>query len=166
MKIYKENLVFRWEWNENKINDFKKSGVWYSGDNYHCKDQLAISYFYNNELWLKDTYWGSSEYFRLEPKQFKDVKFKLIADLDEHIELKDRYEYSRKQDEYKQEDLLCLQIHAGYRNRYFIKKGSEPCIEIKKSKIQEKIDKYQREIESNQREIKWLKEDLSKLEME
>ena len=164
MKINKENLVFKWEWTKETIESFKKSGNWFEHtNNYHCKDKQVISYKHNDEIWLKDTYWGDSDPFKLRPNQFKNINLTFIADLDDYKELIDVNEFNRYKDEYEISELLCLYIHAGYRNRYFVKKDAKPSLEVKKSKIKEKISEYEKSIEYDKKQIEYLNRDLEKL---
>ena len=162
----RENLVYSWKWNDAKILDFKRSGVWYEhGDNYHCKDQQAITFKHNNgEIWLRDTYW-SSEPFLITPEKLKNIDLIFKYDLNDFNEI-NYYEYTRKSNEYEPSDLLFLRCQAGYSNRYFIKKDARVSLSHKILKVQEELDRKQSDLASIERQIVYLIRELDTLKLQ
>ncbi len=159
----KENLVYSWKWNDKKIEDFKKSGVWFSnGDNYHCKDQQAITFKNSKgEICLKDTY-CSSEPFIITSDKFNHIDFVFKADLDDYNEI-DLYEFEIKEKKYEPNDLLCLRCQGGYSNRYFVKKDSKPSASHRILVIKEEIEQEEKNIQYAKNRIDRLSKKLEEL---
>lgn len=147
----KVNDVFSFRYNESESKKMFEP--------YHCFDgTLIVKETSNGELLLQDTYWGScsdSRVFAIDQANEKG-ELTFVCNLNEVQEIKE-YE----QEYYADEDLFILRIHAGYRNKFLLKKDAirskDKMIEslnkklseaeYDKNKAERNIAKYTRKIE-------------------
>jgi hypothetical protein len=89
---------------------------------YHCFDGILIAKVYENgRVVLTDTYWSSNSDTSFSLKEAKNLgELTFVCNLDDMVEVsRDVLKY------YDDKDVVCLPIHAGYRTKYLLAKGSE-----------------------------------------
>lgn len=152
-----KNDVYKWRYsdkykNELKIKYERDRGSYNLATSMHCKDGLAL--VIDDNLKLVDTYWGSSEPFIL--KLDKDIyELEFLCNLNEYKEI-DIYEYNRSLNKYNEKDLFYMHIHAGYRNRYFIKKDATQDKQIILYSLNKELDSKKSSLSSIKRDIELL----------
>lgn len=125
---WKNNDVFSFRYNDEMVEKLSYP--------YHCFDgTMVVKTDNSGVMYLEDTYWGGSENRRFTPENaIAQGQLTFRCNLDEMVDIKD---YDTVY--YADEDVVELTIHAGYRNRYLIKEGTErsqaKMIETIKSKI-------------------------------
>lgn len=88
---------------------------------YHCFDGILVAKTLpSGDIILVDTYWssGDSRSFSLSEANEKGI-LEYLCNLDDDVEI-----CASQRLYYDDEDVIILPIHAGYRTRCFIKKGT------------------------------------------
>jgi hypothetical protein len=150
-----------------KVNDvykFRYNAEWTKKlhEPYWCFDgQLIVKKHRNGELYLVDTYWGTSENksFTLEEAlQQGDLTY--ICNLDE-IEKCEQYDL----DYYADEDLFDLSHQHRCYKAFYKRKGATKSPEKMKRVLETKIHSTEHDIAWKTDELKRLKEKLHKLDL-
>lgn len=150
MKV-KERDVYQFRYNDGKERFMP----------YHCFDGTLIAEKTNNGLLLVDQYWSSGyggRRFTVE-EAFKQGEMTFLCNLDEVDEISQgdtKY--------YNNEDVIHLRIHAGYKDRYFVKKGTQRSPQAMISYCNRKIESAKGDIEYATSEITRYEEKISKIE--
>ena len=161
----KKNDVYRWRYsdkykNELKIKYEKDSCSYNLAVSMHCKNGLAL--VIDDNLKIIDTYWSSSsEPFIL--KLDKDIyELEFLCNLDDYKEI-DLREYSKSEKKYNQEDLFYMNIQAGYKNRYFIKKDAREDKQIILYNLKEELNDKKSSLSNIKRDIEHLELAIKKI---
>jgi len=146
-----KNDVYKFRYSEEYIKNYK--GI---GDLYHCFDGILVEKHRDDVVYYEDTYWssGNRNFSSMEEILTKgDAVF--LCNLDEMEEIE---EWKRKY--YKEEDVIYLGIHKGYRSKYLIKKGTEMSKDVIIQGIKDKIFEIEENIKYETTKIEWLKKDI------
>jgi metal-responsive CopG/Arc/MetJ family transcriptional regulator len=151
-QTFKLGDVYNFKWNAEELN--KRFSP------YHCFDGTLIVKERSTGLYLEDTYWsgGDSKTFSLVDAQ-KQGTLTFICNLNE-------VEATNKVNEiyYEEEDFITLFIHAGYQNKYYIKKGALKSQKRMLKAIEDKMLKQASEIEWNKRSLQELLRKFSEVD--
>jgi hypothetical protein len=151
---------------EIKLNDvysFSYNDAWCKKifDPNWCFDgQLIVTRGFAGNLYLKDTYWGSSgdnKCFTLE-EALERGELKFICNLDD-VEQINAYAL----DYYDDEDLFDLSRQHGCYKLYYKRKGSKRSANKMERVLKDKICNMEGEIKARQSDLKWYKEKLNEL---
>lgn len=149
----KENDVFNFRYNTEEAK--KRIAP------YHCFDGILIATKYGEtDLRLVDTYWYSVENitFTLE-EAIEKGSLTFLCNLDEMLDIKEWETLY-----YDDEDIVELNIHAGYRNRFLIKKGVQRSQAKMLKSIKQKIEDEHIKIRYAENSLKLHNETLKKIE--
>lgn len=149
---FKENDVFEFRY---KPEELKKRFA-----PYHCFDGTLVVKKYDGKIYLVDTYWsgGDSRIFTPE-KAIEQGELTFLCTLEEMVDIK---EYETLY--YDDTDIVKMYIHAGYRSRFLIKKGTQRSQSKMLQSIRQKIEDEHSKIRSAENSLKWLNETLKKIE--
>lgn len=127
---------------------------------YHCFDgTLVVKKRTNGELYFRDTYWssGDSRSFTVEEAMEKG-NLTFLCNLDDVDEI-DKYQM----DYYDDSDIKIMHIHAGYQNKYFLKKGAERSQSKMLEVLKNRISDQKQKLKSTENYLKNLNEMLEKV---
>lgn len=151
--VLKENDVYKFRFNEHELKNRQYPN--------HCFDgTLIVKKHSDNRLILEDTYWGSGESksFTLS-KALELGSLTFLCNLDEMLDIKEWETLY-----YDDEDIVELNIHAGYRNRFLIKKGVQRSQAKMLQSIKQKIEDEHSKIRHAENSLKLHNEILLKIE--
>ena len=150
---FRENDVFNFRW---KPDEAKKRF-----EPYHCFDgTLVVKKYGEDKLYLVDTYWSGGDSKTFTPDEaIKKGELTFLCNLDEMVDIKD-WETAY----YDDADIVKMHIHAGYRSRFLIKKGTQRSQAKMLQSIKQKIQDEHSKIRSAENSLKWHKETLKKIE--
>lgn len=136
---------------------------YFKSDNYeyHCFDgTLIVKERDNGDKYLEDTYWdtGGSRVFHSVNEALEKGELTFLFNFD-MVEEVSKY----MKDYYSDTDFFELYIHAGYRNRYFIKKGAKRSKEKMLEVLENKMKDTERQIESLKYTLTNLNENFKKV---
>lgn len=128
---------------------------------YHCFDgTLVVKKYSDDKLYLVDTYWSSGDSRTFTPDEaIEKGELTFLCNLDEMVDIKD-YETLY----YDDADIVKMHIHAGYRSRFLIKKGTQRSQAKMLQSIKQKIEDEHSKIRSAENSLKWHNETLKKIE--
>lgn len=150
---FKENDVFEFRY---KPEEVKKRF-----EPYHCFDgTLVVKKYDNGKIYLVDTYWsgGDSRTFTPE-KAIEQGELTFLCNLEEMVDIKEHEMLY-----YDDADIVKMCIHAGYRSRFLIKKGTRRSQSKMLQSIRQKIEDEHSKIRSAENSLKWYNETLKKIE--
>jgi len=167
MKQFKDNDVIYWDYSEEYKAELASK---YGKDSYpyrtritdHCLDKIIIFNSEDNNL-QKDTYWGTQA-TRINIDSYK-FTFKVQGNLDDCIEL-DKAKYDLEVKKYSYDSFIVLNIHNGYRCRYFIKKDAKEDLDTKIENTLADINRVKAEIIWQESRLKELENTLKALRKE
>lgn len=128
---------------------------------YHCFDGTLIARVKGDgELHFVDTYWelSDSRCFTIEDA-FRLGKMKFLCNL----ECVDNIDKSNTK-YYDEDDVIHLRIHAGYRDKYYIKKGTKRSKYAMMKYIKRKIRDEESNIKYSKRQIEICNDKLKEVE--
>lgn len=140
---------------KNDVFDFR----WDQG--YHCFDGTLIVRENNKgELYLEDTYWVSGGNKVFTPDEaYEKGKLTFLCNLDEMIDIQEHETVY-----YNDDDIVIMRIHAGYRNRFLIKKGTQRSQAKMLQCVKQKIEDEYSKIRNAENSLRWYNETLKKIE--
>ena len=139
---------------ENDVYKFRYKDTSDMFEPYHCFDGTLIAKETNSGITFKDTYWSGSDgrCFKID-EAFEKGEMKFLCnfgDVDEIDKSQTKY--------YDTGDIIHLRIHAGYRDRYFINKGTKRSKEAMLSYCRDKINDAKSDIRMAERKMLRYKE--------
>ena len=150
---FKENDVFNFRYKP----DIAKKYI----SPYHCFDgTLIVKRYDKDNLYLEDTYWGSgdSRTFTTD-KVIEKGELTFLCNLDEMVDIKEHETLY-----YDDVNIVKMFIHAGYRNRFLIKKDVQRSQAKMIQSIKQKIEDVHSKIKSAENSLKRHNETLNKIE--
>lgn len=128
---------------------------------YHCFDGTLVVKKYNDgEIRLVDTYWGGGDNRTFTPdKAIEQGELTFLCNLGEMVDIEEHETLY-----YDDADVVKMYIHAGYRNRFLIKKGTQRSQAKMLQSIKQKIEDENSKIRSAENSLKWHNETLKKIE--
>lgn len=150
---FKENDVFEFRYKPAEAQKLHSP--------YHCFDgTLVVKKSTDNNILLVDTYWGYGESRTFTPKTaIEKGILTFLCNLDEMEDIKE-WETCY----YDDADIVKMYIHAGYRSRFLIKKGTQRSQAKMLESIKQKIEDEYNNIKSAEYSLKRHKETLKKIE--
>lgn len=147
-----ENDVYNFRY---KPDEFKKRF-----EPYHCFDGILVVQKHNDKIYLVDTYWstGDNKIFTPE-KAISEGELTFLCNLDEMMDIK-----SSETVYYDDADIVELNIHAGHRNRFLIKKDTVRSQSKMLQVIKHKIENEHCKIRGAESSLKSYNDILSKIE--
>ena len=145
---------------ENDVYSFRYKDTSEMFEPYHCFDGTLKCVKTRSGLMFIDQYWSGNDgrTFTID-EAFKKGTMEFLCNLDEVKEInKADAKY------YDESDVIHLRIHAGYRDRFFIKEGIEKSAKKMISYCNRKISDAKSNIEMSYREIERYAEKITEIE--
>ena len=149
---FRENDVFNFRY---KPDEAKKRF-----EPYHCFDGTLVVKKYSAGFYLVDTYWSSGDSRTFTPDEaIEKGELTFLCNLEEMDDIKEMETLY-----YDDADIVKMHIHAGYRSRFLIKKGTQRSQAKMLQSIKQKIEDEHSKIRSAENSLKWHNETLLKIE--
>ena len=151
------------QFNENDVFNFryKPEEAKKRFEPYHCFDgTLVVKKYSDGKTYLVDTFWSSGDSRTFTPeKAIEQGELTFLCNLDEMVDIKEWETLY-----YDDADIVKMHIHAGYRSRFLIKKGTQRSQTKMLQSIKQKIEDEHSKIRSAENSLKWHNETLKKIE--